>query len=195
MGKWSSYSLSDFILFTESAYYRQFELYNEAVWPLHIIAVIFVLAITYVLWRRPAWGGRLTAFILVTSWLWVAWAYLYERFSQLHVVADWYALAFVLQAVLLSWYGLIKNRFDSTACCRTRQITSAILLLVAMLVYPLLAVLNSRPWMQFEMFGLAPDPTVLATLAIVLFHRGPMLLYVVPLAWLLVSTLTLIGMQ
>ena len=35
MAVWLSYSLSDFLLFTPHTYYRLFELYNRAIWPVH----------------------------------------------------------------------------------------------------------------------------------------------------------------
>ena len=58
MGELASYRLSDFILFSQTAYYRQFELYNQAIWPLHLVAVLFSLLIGFALWKKPAWAGE-----------------------------------------------------------------------------------------------------------------------------------------
>ena len=190
MAEWASYRLSDFILFSDTAYYRQFELYNEAIWPLQFVALLFSLVMLYALWKKPGWGGRAVGVILVVSWLWVAWAYLYQRLDQLHVVADKYALGFVVQAVLLAWFGVVKNRFELVNS-RGRVIMGTVLLAVALVIYPLIAVLSGRPWMQFELFAFAPDPTVLATLAILLRYKAAWLLYVIPLVWLLISGMTL----
>lgn len=194
MGEITSYSLSDFILFSDRVYYRQFELYNHAIWPLHLIAIVFSLVIIYTLWKKPAWAGRLNAVLLTVSWVWVAWAFLYERFYQIHVVANWYALGFVLQAGLITWYGVIKNQFALFVQSQPRINIGLVLLFISLIIYPFIAFITGRSWLQFEMFSLTPDPTVLATLAILYLCKVSSVLYVVPIIWLLISGMTLIVM-
>jgi len=194
MAALASYRLSDFILFSETAYYRQFELYNQAIWPLHLLATLFSLLIGYALWKKPAWGGRVVSGLLVVSWCWVAWAFLYQRFNQIHVVADMYALGFVLQACFLAWYGVIKNRLALVAASRPGIVVGAGVLFIALLIYPFIALITGRGWLQFEMFALAPDPTVLATLAILLVYKAPKILFVIPVIWAIVSGMTLLVM-
>jgi len=194
MGELASYRLADLILFSPTAYYRQFELYNLAIWPLQLLAVLFCLLIVYALWRKPAWGGRVVSALLVLSWCWVAWAFLYQRFYQIHVVADGYALGFVLQAGLLGWFGVVRNRLALVAVNRPRVIIGVGVLIIALVFYPLIALLSGRSWLEFEMFGLAPDPTVLATLAILLLYRAPKVLYAIPVIWVILSGVTLFVM-
>ena len=196
MGEITSYNLSDFILFSDRVYYRQFELYNDAIWPMHLIAIIFSLVIIYTLWKKPAaaWSGRLIAVLLTLSWVWVAWAFLYEYFYQIHVVANWYALGFVLQAGLLVWYGVIKNQFTLSEESRPRKNIGLGLLFISLIIYPFIAFITGRSWLQFEMFSLTPDPTVLATIAILVLYKASSVLYVIPLTWLLISGVTLIVM-
>lgn len=196
MGELTSYSLSDFILFSERVYYRQFELYNHAIWPLHVLAILFSFVIVYTLWKKPAaaWSGRLIAVLLALSWVWVAWAFLYNRFYQIHVVANWYALGFVLQAGLIFWYGMIKNQFTLSEQNRSKINIGLVLLFISFILYPFIALMTGRSWLQFEMFSLAPDPTVLATVAILALSKVSTVLYVIPLIWLLISAVTLIVM-
>ena len=194
MGEITSYSLSDFILFSDRVYYRQFELYNHAIWPLHLIAIVFSLVIIYTLWKKPVWAGRLIAVLLTVSWVWVAWAFLFERFYQIHVVANWYALGFVLQAGLITWYGVIKNQFTLSEESRPRINIGLVLLFISLIIYPFIAFITGRSWLQFEMFSLTPDPTVLATIAILYLCKVYSMLYVIPIIWLLISGVTLIVM-
>ena len=194
MGELASYRLADFILFSPTAYYRQFELYNQAIWPLHLLAVLFCLLMGYALWRKPAWGGRVVSGLLVLSWCWVAWAFLYLRFYQIHVVADGYALGFVLQAGLLGWFGVVKNRLGVVAVSRLRVIIGVGVLIIALVFYPFIALMSGRSWLEFEMFGLAPDPTVLGTLAVLFLYKAPSVLYAIPVVWVMVSGVTLFVM-
>jgi len=191
MGDWSSYNLSDFILFSEAIYYRQFELYNQAIWPLHIVAILFVLFVLYALFKRPVWAGRLIAGVLIVSWVWVAVVFLYRWFYQIHVVANWYAFSFIMQAVLIGWFGFIKNGFNGAVTNRLRINIGSGLLFFSILFYPFIAWISDRSWLQFEMFALAPDPTALATIALLILLKAPVVLYVIPALWMLVSSITL----
>ena len=49
------------------------------------------------------------------------------------------------------------------------------LFLYALAIHPLIAPLTGRPWTQAEIFGLAPDPTAIATLGILLAADRPRL--------------------
>jgi len=194
MGGLTSYRLSDFILFSQTTYYRQFELYNQAIWPLHSVAILITLIVFYALWKKPAWAGRGVALCFVLSWLWVAWAFLYQRFNQIHVVADWYALGFILQAGLIAWHGVVKNHFTPLIDSRLRMKIGTGLLIIALVFYPFIAVMSGRSWMQFEMFALAPDPTALATIAIPLLYKASIALYIIPIIWIFLSAMTLFAM-
>ena len=191
MDELASYHLSDFILFSQSTYFRLFELYNQVIWPLHILAIIFACLIVYALWKKSAWAGRFIAAILVLSWSWVAVAFLYQRFYQIHVVANVYALSFIVQALLILWYGIIKNKLTVFSKSNVRIKAGSVLLLLSLSVYPFIALISGRNWQQFEMFALAPDPTALATIAVLIFYKLPLVLYIIPVLWLLISAITL----
>ena len=194
MGELTSYSLSDFILFSDKIYYRQFELYNHAIWPLHLISILFSLVIIYTLWKKPVWAGHVIAVLLTFSWVWVAWAFLYAYFYQIHVVANWYALGFVLQAGLIAWFGIIKNQFTLAEVSHTKIKIGLVLVFISLILYPFIALFTGRSWLQFEMFSLTPDPTVLATIAILVLCKASRVLYIIPIMWLVISGMTLIVM-
>jgi hypothetical protein len=68
---------------------------------------------------------------------------------------------------------------------------------IVLVGYPLLALVQGRPWPQAEVFGLMPDPTALATAALLLASRGlaRWALLVVPLAWCVVAAVTWWGLR
>src|SRR5262245_33918588 len=74
MPEWWTYSLSDFLLFSPRIYYRLFELYNAAIWPLQILALMLGAAVFGLLLSGVIWRGRAIAAVLAACWLWVAWA-------------------------------------------------------------------------------------------------------------------------
>ena len=191
MSEWWTYSLSSFLLFSPRTYYRLFELYNAALWPAQIVTLASGLAILVLILRGQ--GGRIVAAILAALWLLVAWAYFIERYDPINFAARYYAAAFALQAALLIWTGVIRDglRFPP------RQRWLAIALLgYALALHPAIAPLSGRLWTQAELFGLAPDPTAIATLGVMAAAtRTSGHLMAVPVLWCVVSSLTLWAME
>jgi hypothetical protein len=193
MSVWLSYTLTDFLLFTPHTYYRLFELYNRAIWPLHLLAGALGLALLVLLFGGGAWRGRAIAAILAACWLWVAWAYLLERYDTINWAARYFAIAFTVQAALLIISGLVLNRFTPGTDPVNRA--GAGLVAFALLLQPLFAPLIGRPWTEIEFFGIAPDPTVAATIgALLAMRRAHVALLVVPLVWCALTGLTLWAM-
>ena len=71
--------------------------------------------------------------------------------------------------------------------------TGYLILGFALAGQPLLAPLQGRGWASSEVFGIAPDPTAMATLGVLLLARGRLLplLLPIPVLWCLLSGLTL----
>lgn len=194
MSVWLTYSLTDFLLFTPHTYYRLFALYNRAVWPLHLMAFAFGLALLVLLCRGGAWRGRAIAAILAACWLWVAWAYLIERYDTINWIAHYLAIGFAVQAAMLIVSGVVLNRFAPGAGLAGRAGTGIVAF--ALLVQPFFAPLFGRAWTEIEFFGIAPDPTVAATIgALIAMRRAHLPLLVIPLIWCALTGATLWAMD
>lgn len=192
MSEWWTYSLTSFLLFSARTYYRLFELINADLWPLPIVTLALGAVVVFLIVRPTAWSGRAVAMILAALWLLVAWAYMLERYDPINFAAHYYAIGFALQAALLTWTGVIRNRFRFDL---TRWGGIA-LIVYAVALHPLIAPLSGRPWAQAETFGIAPDPTVMATLGVIVAAARPnWLLLIVPLLWCIISGLTLWAME
>ncbi len=196
MSVWLTYSLSDFLLFSPQTYFRLLELYNRAVWPAQLVAVALGMAVLALL-RRPDLGsGRAICAILAACWSWVAWAYLHRRYATINWAADHAAIGFALQAaMLLAVAALGRPRFRVGA--DLGGLAGLALLLTGLVLLPLLGPALGRPWTQVQLFGLAPDPTAVATLGVVLLaaRRRHLVLLAVPLLWTGIGALTLWAMQ
>lgn len=194
MSVWLTYTLSDFLLFTPHTYYRLFELYNRAIWPLHLVAGALGLVLIVLVFREGAGRARAIAGVLALCWLWVAWAYLYQRYDTINWSARYIAIAFAAEAILLILFGHVLNRMTPAVDAASR--IGMAIVVFALFIQPLFALLLGRPWTQMEIFGLTPDPTVAATLGtLVAMRRAPWLLYVVPLFWCALTGLTLWAMN
>ncbi|MER8826614.1 DUF6064 family protein [Mesorhizobium sp. M0938] len=193
MSEWWTYRLEDFLLFSPRVYWRMFELHNAAFWPLHLLTLASGLAIVLLMLRRPRRHGLWIALILAALFASVGWSFLWSRYAVINWAIAYVAPAFGLQALLLAiggaHGGLAFDRRDIAGRF------GLLLIAVGLVVYPLLPPLFGRPWASAEIFGIAPDPTAIATLGVLLAASGPVpLLFPIPLLWLLLSGLTLHAM-
>jgi len=193
VSEWWTYRLSDFLLFSPRTYYRLFELYNAEIWPAQLLTLTLGAAILVLLRHDGAWRGRAVAAILAGSWLWVAWAFHFNRYATINWVATYFAAAFAVEAVLLVWTGVLRGRLLLSPPGRAVDRVGLGIFLFALVVHPLIGPLVGRDWRQVEIFGVAPDPTVVATLGLLLVvaDRPPWALLVIPLVWCAVGGATL----
>jgi hypothetical protein len=193
MTEWWTYRPSDFLLFSPRVYFRLFELHNEALWPAPVLTLALGAAILAMLVRPPRAGGRTVFAILGVLWLWVAWAFFWNRYAGINWAAPYVAPAFALQGLALLWFGAARGGLTFAPARRVTDYAALALLAFALFGYPLLAVAYGRPWRAAEVFGIAPDPTAIATLAVLALARDRLrwLLMVVPCLWCAASGATL----
>lgn len=197
MSEWWTYRLTSFLLFSPRTYYRAIELYNLAIWPVQLAGIAIGIAIVVLLIMDIGQRDRVIAALLAACWLWIACAFHYERYAQINWVAPWFAAAFALQALLLVVLGVFTRRIVFRPASGPSFWIAASLVAIVVVAYPLLPLLTGRAWTTAELFGVAPDPTAIATVAALALVRGPIrwLLLVVPLLWCAVAALTLWAMK
>lgn len=189
MSEWWSYRLEDFLLFSPRVYWRMFELHNGAFWPLHLLTLAAGIVIILLVFRQPRAHGLRAAFIiLAVLWIFVGWFFLWNRYATINWAIAHVAPLFGLEALLLGLCG--GAAFDRGDFARRMGLLIAA---AGLVVYPFLPMLFGRPWTSAEVFGIAPDPTAIVTLGVLLAarRRPALLLFPIPLAWLLLSGVTL----
>lgn len=185
MSEWWTYSLSDFLLFSPQTYQRLFELHNAALWPAQVVALAAGIAVILLgmCQSRGAW------ILAALAWLLVAWLWFHQQYATINWAADWIAIGFALQALLLLWQGLRVR----PASMRYR-VAGVGFMIFAIAALPLLPMQLGRSWRQAEVFALTPGPTVIATLGLLLTLRAPRHLLILPLLWCVIDGATLWAM-
>jgi hypothetical protein len=189
MPEWWGYTLSDIQSFSLHSYYRLFELYNRAIWPAQLAALLLGTAIAV---RLHRWSGRTITALLAACGLWVAIVFHAHRYATLTWTAKYFAWGFGVQAALLLATGALRPRLAFE-----RRPAGLAIFLFALLVQPVVGALVGRSWSQVEVFGVAPDPTAIGTMGIVLLAAGRVRweLLLIPLLWCAISGATLLSMD
>lgn len=193
MSAWTTYRLSDLLLFSPRVFYRLFELINIAAWPGHVLMLAIGLTMVFWLTKPNATRLRIGSVLLAGVWAWLAWFFLAKYYAAINWAAAWLIPVFVAEAVLLLIAGTFNSHRIGSGSTRSQTRTTPALFALVLLAYPLLAPLAGRPLQQAEVFGIAPDPTAIATMLWLAAARGRFcgLLMIVPLVWCVISGLTL----
>ena len=200
MGEWSSYRLDDFLMYLPRVWYRMLELHHRAWWPVQAVAAMLGASLLWAIHRRHAAALRLALVLVGAGLLFVAWAFHGGPHASINLAAPYYAFAFGIEGLLLLGLALLRRDLVLVRSDGPTGLAVAMLAL-ALLLYPALALPWARPLTQAEWFALAPDPTMLAALAVLALvvygghglrhpRRTGVLLSILPLSWCLVTGAT-----
>jgi hypothetical protein len=188
MSEWWTYQISSFVLFSPRTYLRLYELYNDAIWPLQIATLAAAIAALLAARAASPRASRAIPLVLAGVWLFVAWAFHHRRYATINWAAEYFAIGFFVQALLLAWSGATgRLRYDGVLSWRERAAVAIVAF--GLFGVPLIEWLAGRDVRQIEAFGTAPDPTAIATLGFLLLARDPpsWSLLAIPLAWCAVN--------
>lgn len=175
--------------FTVAQFLSVFTTYNEAIWPAQLIAYALGISAVGALWLYPARSKTLILSVLVIMWAWNGIGYHFLFFSRINPLATVFAAVFVLQAVALAASAIAKNgvRFELDRSVRTAAAITCII--YAMLIYPVLGLLAGHGFTNGPTFGVAPCPTTIFTIGMLLAARGKLIswLAVIPVLWAMVG--------
>jgi hypothetical protein len=177
--------------YTAAVYFALLERYLADLGPLSAGAELLAIAALIAITLRPQpVQDRAVGALLAGGWLITGVAFHGLYFSGLNFLAPVYAAAFTAQGLLLAWQGPVKGHlaFYFGGSWRTGL---GVALALAALAWPLLDGLIHPEWTGLRPPGLAPTPTALFTLGLLLLaERPPRHLLIIPGLWSLVAAFT-----
>jgi len=171
--------------FTRSEFLDVFATINLAVWPLQIVAVILGLASIGLLFVPADWTDRCIAAVLAAIWLFTGIVYHWLYFSAINPLARLFGVLFVFAGVIIAVEGAFRGRIRFTFSRGLRTALALLFVVDGLVVYPLVGLLATDPWPDTPLFGVAPCPTTIFTLGMLLIarHGRLWLLAMVPVLW------------
>lgn len=177
--------------FTADVLFAGFARDNQGLWPLPLVALVLALGVILLTLRPVRLGNRAIAVLLPAAWLWTGYGYFYLSRAQIDFLGPIYALLFLLEGVLVVWRGVVRDRLAFRFRPGVAGVAGLALALLATIALPLADAI-SQGWMSARLVGLAPAPTALFTLGLLLLNDGrpPLSLSVIPLLWTLIAGAT-----
>ncbi|MFX1606771.1 MAG: DUF6064 family protein [Promethearchaeota archaeon] len=175
-------------------FYDLFGTYNET----YLIAIIltYVLAIIslFMVFRKNDYSNRFISFTLAFLWSWVGVVFGIIVFSPLPLVIGgieipgvWYLFGgiFAIQGIILLFNGVFKDTVSYTWKSDSRHYLGALLILYALVLYPLVGFLHGRVYPEYPIFGIGPCPITIFTIALLLWGdtRPTREFWIIPIFW------------
>ena len=175
--------------FTIEQFLGVFAAYNVAIWPTQIAAYILGLTAVAAIGLQQPLSTRLILSILAAMWALNGIGYHFLFFAPINPAAKLFAGLFVVQAILFAASAMATKgmRFDLDRSFSS--VAGAAFIVYAMLIYPILGYVAGHGMLAGPMFGVAPCPTTIFTIGMLLLAKGRWLamLAIIPFLWSLVG--------
>jgi hypothetical protein len=170
--------------FTVEQFFAVFQAYNRAVWPAQLVAYGLGGWLVLLAFRRSDVSNRLLWAVLGAFWLWTGVAYHVLFFGRINKAAYAFGGLFVIEGLLLLFWGTVRPRLSVQCRAGAWPLIGTVLILYALIVYPLIGVLLGHAPVEIPWFGVTPCPTTIFTFGVLLCARGNRLVVLaIPLLW------------
>ena len=175
--------------FTPAQFFSVFAEYNAAIWPLQILAYGLGLIAVFALWRNVSRADKVILPVLAILWAVNGVGYHLSFFSEINPLASAFGVAFVLQAVMFAAAVVFPNDLRWKLGRDIRSALGVLCIVYALLIYGVLGWRAGHGLMAGPLFGVAPCPTTIFTIGLLVLARGKWVswLSIIPMLWSLVG--------
>ena len=169
--------------FTTQQFLEVFRNYNTEVFPLQLVFVMLAALVVFLAGRRGKNADKPILFILSAFWLWMGAVYHIGYFAAINKAAYGFGFLFIIESVLLFYQGCTRA-YNFAFRKDGFGFTAVLLILYALIIYPLLGHFLGNRYPFSPTFGL-PCPTTIFTIGILLLsqHRLSWSLVAIPVIW------------
>jgi hypothetical protein len=175
--------------FTIDQFFGVFEQYNQAIWPIHIVAYMLGIAAIILTVKKMRYSDQAISVILACFWAWMGIVYHLMYLSTINGAALGFGVLFIIQAIVWLLFGVIRPKLAFQFDTNPYALTGILLIVYAMLVYPILGTLLGHGYPRSPSFGVAPCPTTIFSFGLLLLTSAkvPKSVLVIPFLWSLLG--------
>ncbi len=188
-----SYRLDDLLLFSPEVYYSSLAYYNDAIWPAQIVAFFAGLLFFWLCYRRQRKKLGFAGLLLGLGWGWCGLVYHHQFYQGLNWMAFYYGWLFVVQALLLSGWGVWQLFKVCAPVSHPTQLDCAGLAVIGLALFalPFTGLVDGPSLKGGLVLGLSPAPTLLATAGFALITpRAAWWLFILPILYAVIGITT-----
>ncbi|MDH5356187.1 MAG: hypothetical protein OEY09_17230 [Gammaproteobacteria bacterium] len=187
-----SYRLADLLLFSESTYLRQFERYNQWLYPGQYIAAIYGLLVPVFITRFNFLLNRMLFIIQGLCWLLTAYGFLWQFYQSINWIASYFIPVFIIQGLIFLGTGFKQH----LVLAKGRTLFSGLILWsLALILNPVLELATQRNFSELSCFLLTPDLIAVTSVATMMLFNQKWFWFIPSCSWLVFSLLTYLAME
>lgn len=181
--------------FSTEQFLEVFRNYNLAVWPAQIVLWLLAVMVIILAVKPQAFSGKYISGLLAFFWLWMGIVYHLMHFTEINKGAYLFGGLFIVQGILFWMVGVWQNKLAFRFQPNVYGLTGAVLLLYALLIYPVLGYALGHIYPTSPTFGL-PCPTTIFTFGILLWadKKLPFFLLIIPLLWSVIGFMAAVSL-
>ena len=178
------------IPFSTDQFLDIFRIYNEAVWPAPIVAYLLALLAIAAAASRLPWSGQFIGGVLALFWVWIGMVYHITFFSRINPAALFFGFLFIAQGILFLVDGPIRHVLTFQPDSGLRGVVGWLLVLYAMVIYPISGAMLGHGYPDAPVFGIAPCPTAIFTFGLLLWSQPNVSgrLLIIPVIWAVIGS-------
>jgi len=181
--------------FSIEQFLEVFRNYNLAVWPAQIVLWLLAVMVIILATKSRPFSGKYISGLLAFFWLWMGIVYHLMHFTEINKGAYFFGGLFIIQGILFGIVGVWQNKLVFQFKPNLSGLTGGLLLLYALIIYPLLGYALGHVYPASPTFGL-PCPTTIFTFGILLWtdKKLPFFLLIIPLLWSVIGFMAAVSL-
>ena len=187
-------------------FYSTLESYNETFWPMIIITFLLGIVVVYLAARKSGSSSKLISAILSFLWIWSGIVFFIIYYGSMEVdflglvmPGVWYlgGVLFLFQGVLFLIFGVVKSRLSFRLGGDWHSVVGALMIVYAMVIYPVIGFLTGYGYPKYPVFGIAPCPLTIFSLGLFQWsdRKMPLAVVLVPFIWGLMGIMPVLALN
>jgi hypothetical protein len=187
-------------------FFSTLQSYNETFLPMTIFTFLLGVFIVYLAVRKSKNSGKIISVLLSFLWIWsgavffiVYYGPIDAEFLGLTLPGVWYlgGILFLIQSFLFLYFGVVKSSLSFEFNAGLSSIVGALLIVYAMVIYPLIGFLTGYSYPRYPIFGTAPCPLTIFSIGLLLWsdRKMPLVIVVIPFIWALMGIMPVLALN
>lgn len=151
---------------------------------MQIVFYVVAAYAIYLIIKPNSTADKIISGILSFFWFWTGIVYHIIFFTLINKAAWLFGGLFIIQGILFLYFGVFQNKLSFSFQKDKYGITGLILVLFALIVYPIAGYFFGHVYPSSPTFGL-PCPTTIFTFGLLLFNvkKSPITILIIPFIW------------
>lgn len=187
-------------------FFSTLQSYNEIVVPVAAFTFVLGVVAVFLASSKPKHSGQMISLILSFLWMWSGVVFFILFYGPQEVVflnvtmpGVWYLSGFlwIIQSLVFLFAGVFRSSLSFKLGSDRQSVIGTVMIIYAMIIYPLIGLLTGRSYPEYPIFGVAPCPVTIFTFGLLQWtdRKVPVFVAIIPLVWALLGVMPVLALD